>query len=146
MRLPPSRVSVRPERPAAAQLRPEPVRPAIPPRAERTAGVTQVISAGDVAQLGLAKQTIVLRANNQEYEFNKGRVIVGRSRDVDFRVDNADVSRRHAAFFWSEGSIMVKDLGSTNGTMVNGYPVESSIVRPGDVVLVGDCFITVEYR
>jgi hypothetical protein len=144
---PPSRVSVRPERPATAQLSPEPVvRPAVPPRAQQAAGVTQVISADDVAELGLAKQTIVLRANNQDYEFNKGRVIVGRSRDVDFRIDNADVSRRHAAFFWSEGNIMVKDLGSTNGTMVNGYPVDTSIVHPGDVVLVGDCFITVESR
>ncbi len=141
-----SRVSVRPERPVSAPLQPEPLRPVTPPRSQQAAGVTQVISAEDVADLGLAKQTIVLRSNNQEYEFNKGRVIVGRSRDVDFRIDNADVSRRHAAFFWSEGNVMVKDLGSTNGTMVNGYPVDTSIVHPGDVVLVGDCFITVESR
>jgi pSer/pThr/pTyr-binding forkhead associated (FHA) protein len=96
--------------------------------------------------LGLARQTIVLKVNNQEHVFHKGRVIVGRSRDVDFRIENADVSRRHAAFYWSDGNIVVKDLGSTNGTMVNGYPVDSTIVQPGDVVLVGDCFITVESR
>ena len=115
-------------------------------RAEQVGGATEIISPSDAAELGLAKQTIVLRANNQEYEFNQGRVIVGRSRDVDFRIENADVSRRHAAFYWSDGEIMVKDLGSTNGTMVNGYPVDTTAVHPGDVILVGDCFITVESR
>jgi len=38
------------------------------------------------------------------------------------------------------------DLGSTNGTMVNGYPVSSTVVRPGDVIVIGDCRITVEAR
>jgi hypothetical protein len=114
--------------------------------AKSESGSTQVISADEVMEMGLVKQTIVLRANNQEHEFNKGRVIVGRSRDVDFRIDNPDVSRRHAAFYWSDGDIMVQDLGSTNGTMVNGYPVDSTVVGPGDVVVVGDCSITVESR
>jgi hypothetical protein len=111
-----------------------------------TLGTTQVISMQEAADLGLAKQVIVLRADDQEFEFTKGHVVVGRSRDVDFRIENADVSRRHAAFFWSDGNIMVKDLGSTNGTMVNGYPVDSTIVHPGDVVVIGDCFITAEAR
>jgi len=41
---------------------------------------------------------------------------------------------------------MIEDLGSTNGTMVNGYPVTTTVVRPGDVVVIGDCRITVEAR
>lgn len=101
------------------------------------------ISPNDASQMDLAKETIVLKANGQEYEFAQGRVIVGRSRDVDFRIDHADVSRRHAVIYWSEGSIVVKDLGSTNGTMVNGYPVESTVVRPSDVIRIGNCHITV---
>ena len=84
---------------------------------------------------GLARQTIVLKTGSREHEFTQGRVIVGRARDVDFRIDDADVSRRHAVIYWSDGNIMVKDLGSTNGTMVNGYPVTSTVVRPADVVL-----------
>jgi pSer/pThr/pTyr-binding forkhead associated (FHA) protein len=73
-------------------------------------------------------------------------VIVGRARDVDFRINDPDVSRRHAAIFWSEGGVMIEDLGSTNGTMVNGYPVSSTLVRSGDVIVIGDCKITVETR
>jgi FHA domain/FhaA, N-terminal domain len=138
---------------ASASIGAAPAGPAIAPprpstvgRSEKAGGSTEIISPTEAAELGLATQTIVLKAHNQEYAFNKGRVIVGRSRDVDFRIDNADVSRRHAAFYWSDGNIMIKDLESTNGTMVNGYPVDSTVVHPGDVVLIGDCIITVESR
>ena len=41
---------------------------------------------------------------------------------------------------------MIEDLGSTNGTMVNGYPISSTVLPPGDVIVVGDCRITVETR
>jgi pSer/pThr/pTyr-binding forkhead associated (FHA) protein len=100
----------------------------------------------DAANLDLARQTIVLRAGNREREFTQGRVIIGRSRDVDFRIDDPNVSRRHAAVFWSEGRIVVEDLDSTNGTMVNGYPVSSTAIRTGDKIVIGDCHITVETR
>jgi hypothetical protein len=109
-------------------------------------GGTQVIATADAAQLGLAHRTIVLKAGNREREFSKSRVIVGRARDVDFRVDDPNVSRRHAAIFWDEGRIVVQDLDSTNGTMVNGYPVTSTVLKPNDVVVIGDCRISVETR
>jgi uncharacterized protein YbaR (Trm112 family) len=110
------------------------------------AGTTAVIRADEAAEQGLVRQTIVLRAGNRVREFNHGRVIVGRTKDVDFRVDDPNVSRRHAAIYWADGTLMVTDLDSTNGTMVNGYPVSSSVLRPNDVVTIGECRITVEAR
>jgi hypothetical protein len=110
------------------------------------AGKTQVMSSNEAAEHGLVRQAIVLRAGNQVREFNRGRVIVGRAKDADFRVNDPNVSRRHAAIYWSEGSLMVMDLDSTNGTMVNGYPVASSVLGPDDVVTIGECRITVEAR
>lgn len=110
------------------------------------AGATEVIRPEDVSRMDLACQTLVLRAGGREHEFTKGRVIVGRGRDCDFRVEDPNVSRRHAAIFWSEGKIMIEDLDSTNGTMVNGYPVSSAVIGPGDVIVIGDCRITVEPR
>jgi hypothetical protein len=115
--------------------------PVTPPRASTT-----IIPPKEAAQLGLALQTIVLKAGEQVSEFNHGRVIVGRARDVDFRVDDPNVSRRHAAIYWADGRVVVEDLGSTNGTMVNGYPVTNTVLRPNDVVVIGDCRITVETR
>jgi FhaA, N-terminal domain/FHA domain len=110
------------------------------------AGTTAVIPADEAVEGGLARQTIVLRAGNRVREFNHGRVIVGRAQDADFRVDDPNVSRRHAAIYWSEGDLVVMDLDSTNGTMVNGYPVSSSVLGPDDVVTIGECRITVETR
>jgi hypothetical protein len=110
------------------------------------AGTTAVIQPDEAVEGGLAHQTIVIRAGNRVREFNHGRVIVGRAKDADFRVDDPNVSRRHAAIFWAEGSLMVMDLDSTNGTMVNGYPVSSTVLGPNDVVTIGECRITVETR
>jgi hypothetical protein len=127
-----------------------PLQPAAPARRPEagpvTRGGTQIIAPADAAQLGLAHHSIVLTAGNRVREFNKSRVIVGRARDADFRVDDPNVSRQHAAIFWDDGRIVVQDLGSTNGTMVNGYPVSSTVPKPNDLVVVGDCRISVETR
>jgi hypothetical protein len=119
------------------------------PRAARAAaagGTTRVVRPEEAADLDLARQTIVLKAGNRVREFSRGRIILGRGRDVDFRVDDPNVSRRHAAVYWADGDIMVEDLDSTNGTLVNGYPVTSTVLRPGDVLAIGDCRITVETK
>jgi hypothetical protein len=115
-------------------------------RAEPVDGATKIIAAADAADLGLARQTIVISSGNHVKEYNQGRVILGRARDVDFVIDNPDVSRRHAVLSWSNGDIVLEDLGSTNGTMVNGYPISSTVVGPGDVVVIGDCRLTVAAR
>jgi hypothetical protein len=130
---------------AAAAAAPAMERAASPGQAN-LAGGTAVIRPAEAEEYGLVRQTIVLKAGNQVREFNHGRVIVGRAKDVDFQVDDPNVSRRHAAIYWADGSLMVTDLDSTNGTMVNGYPVTNSVLRPHDVVAVGDCRITVDTR
>ena len=133
--------------PRTKETVPTPVAQAAPrPSGRSRGGATEIIPPEDAERMGLAWQTIVLKAGNREREFPKGRVIIGRAGDVDFRIDDSNVSRRHAAIFWSEGRVMIEDLGSTNGTMVNGYPVSSTIVRAGDVIVIGDCRITVETR
>ncbi len=130
---------------AAAAAAPAVERAASPGQAN-LAGGTAVIRPAEAEEYGLVRQTIVLKAGNQVREFNHGRVVVGRAKDVDFQVDDSNVSRRHAAIYWADGSLMVTDLDSTNGTMVNGYPVTNSVLQPHDVVTIGDCRITVDTR
>jgi hypothetical protein len=127
--------------PAPSQVPPR-TAPPVPP----IAGGAGRVAATDGVTAGAATEQLVLKVNGQERVFPQGKAVVGRSRDVDLMIDNADVSRRHAMIYWSEGSIVVKDLGSTNGTMVNGYPIDSTVVRPSDVIRIGNCHITAASR
>jgi pSer/pThr/pTyr-binding forkhead associated (FHA) protein len=63
--------------------------------------------------------------------------VVGRSRDCEITVDDANVSRRHAEFRPRENGWMVVDLGSTNGIKVNGRRVEQANLRDGDRITLG---------
>ena len=88
----------------------------------------------------------MIKAGDRTKEFTRSRVVLGRARDADFQLDDPNVSRRHAVLYWSEGGVMVEDLDSTNGTMVNGYPISSTILRPQDVLVIGDTRIKVEIK
>ena len=65
------------------------------------------------------------------------RVVIGRSRECEITLDDANVSRRHAELRPRDDTWMVADLGSTNGIKVNRQRVESAVLRHGDVLTVG---------
>jgi pSer/pThr/pTyr-binding forkhead associated (FHA) protein len=94
--------------------------------------------------MGLARQTLVLQLHGRRVEFEKGRVVLGRGRQVDLQLEDPNVSRRHAVIYWENGRLFVKDLGSTNGTLLNGRPVKSGPLSRGDVISVGGNEIRVE--
>jgi pSer/pThr/pTyr-binding forkhead associated (FHA) protein len=61
--------------------------------------------------------------------------IVGRQSSCDQRIGNERVSRRHCTFFLQDDQVYVRDLGSLNGTHLNGRPVEApQPVHEGDVL------------
>ncbi len=107
---------------------------------------TEVLAAKQAEELGLARRVIVIASGDRAREFTQSRVVLGRGRDTDLRIDDPNVSRKHAAIYWNDGRLMIEDLGSTNGTMVNGYPVTSTVLRPRDVVTIGDSRLTVESK
>jgi S-DNA-T family DNA segregation ATPase FtsK/SpoIIIE len=75
----------------------------------------------------------------------RGMLVIGRSPDCDLVLADPDVSRRHAAVTVTGGGITVRDLQSTNGTRVDGHPVDEdgTALAPGEVLHVGDSFISV---
>jgi hypothetical protein len=105
---------------------------------------TEVLPPKQAEELGLAGRSIVITWGDEVRQFAQSRVVLGRSREADFRIDDPNVSRKHAAVYWNNGRLMLDDLGSTNGTMVNGYPVTTTMLRPGDTVAIGDSRLTVE--
>jgi predicted component of type VI protein secretion system len=71
-------------------------------------------------------------------------VAIGRQ-DTDLVVEDPEVSRRHAVLRRSDGSVIVEDLDSTNGTFVNGERIQSPIaVGPGDQIRVGQTTLEIE--
>lgn len=70
-------------------------------------------------------------------------VVVGRSSECDLLVLDPEVSRKHARFDAQNGVVYVSDLGSSNGTFLNGRRLDDAIeVRPGDAIDVGTTRLT----
>lgn len=66
-----------------------------------------------------------------------GETIVGRSIKAHIQIDGDLVSRQHARFYEEDGRWYVEDLDSRNGTLLNGNKVKTSLLRSGDVVMIG---------
>ena len=75
--------------------------------------------------------------SNRSYHLTEGSNVVGRGQDAQFRLPDTGVSRRHLEITWDGQVAMLSDLGSTNGTTVNGTPVQTWQLADGDVVRVG---------
>jgi pSer/pThr/pTyr-binding forkhead associated (FHA) protein len=70
---------------------------------------------------------------------------LGRSRECDIVVEDANVSRRHAELRPRGSAWVLSDLGSTNGTRLNGRAIHTpEVVQPGDEIEVGSSLITFE--
>jgi pSer/pThr/pTyr-binding forkhead associated (FHA) protein len=70
---------------------------------------------------------------------------VGRHDDCQIRIRSSQVSRRHCELYEDKGNLMVKDLGSSNGTFVNGKRVlGQQILKPGDVLTIGGVTLRVD--
>jgi predicted component of type VI protein secretion system len=67
---------------------------------------------------------------------HRALVVVGRDPDCDARLDLPQVSRWHCCLSAAAGEVWVRDLGSTNGTWIDGRRVSSGRVRIGDVVAI----------
>ncbi|HTZ44457.1 MAG TPA: FhaA domain-containing protein [Jatrophihabitans sp.] len=83
------------------------------------------------------KAELVVDGTPRSLELTQGSNLVGRGTDADLQLMDQGVSRRHADVHVSDGHTTVYDLGSTNGTSVNGHPVQSQQLQHGDVIRVG---------
>jgi pSer/pThr/pTyr-binding forkhead associated (FHA) protein len=91
--------------------------------------------------------TVSIRMDRREVRrrpFSPPEMIIGRDPRVDLFIDNLGVSRRHAKLWWERGQFMLTDLGSSNGTRVNGQRIESAALDEGDEVTIGKFQILIE--
>jgi hypothetical protein len=116
---PPQRPEPRYE-PRQPQPSPPQPPPYAPPQQQRRAGAALVVD-----------------STNQRYELRHGSNVIGRGTDADLQLLDQGVSRRHVDVQYDGQRATIYDLGSTNGTTVNGHEVGSHMLRHGDVVRVG---------
>ncbi len=98
---------------------------------------------------GAARRAYALRFISGKYQggefpiYPDKPIVVGRSSDLDMVLVEDMVSRRHAKIAFSSDQITIEDLGSTNGTFVNGEKVKKARLKEGDRVLIGTSILKV---
>ena len=133
--------------------------PDLPPAAIASpplaAGATMIYAPGDdvgeqqppaAAEPEPRQETATLEWADGTVTIGSRVVTIGRSSDCDVRVDDANVSRRHAEVRRIGDGYSLVDLGSTNGTEVNGQRIQETALMNGDVISVGTTRITFERR
>ena len=121
------------------------------PAREESSGRTMVYStAGRVAEpleerARSRQQTALLVTGGRRLVVGAGGATVGRSRQSDIMLDDANMSRTHAEVRPRGGSWVVSDLGSTNGSRLNGRRLEGTeVLKPGDELEFGTTRLTFE--
>ena len=91
---------------------------------------------------GLEREVAVLTWAGQRLRVDKRRVVIGRSRECDIQIEDANVSRRHAELRQEGTSYWIVDLDSTNGLEVNVQHLKRSKLEPGDTFTIGSTEVT----
>lgn len=75
--------------------------------------------------------------NGRTYELKVDKTTVGRVSDNAFEIPEASVSSHHAEIILSGNDILIRDLGSTNGTFINGEKITEAVLKPGQTLRFG---------
>jgi hypothetical protein len=97
-------------------------------------GIVQIDSAnlkGDVNWIP------VLDVAGKRYPITKSRTIVGRGSEADITVDDTGTSRKHVEILWDGSRAQAHDLGSTNGSQLNGRKFERANLEPDSIIQIG---------
>jgi Domain of unknown function (DUF4388)/Inner membrane component of T3SS, cytoplasmic domain len=101
------------------------------------------------APKAVTPRTLALRFISGKYQGGEyplglqAEIVVGRSSDLDMVLVEDMVSRRHARLTCTDAQIFIEDLGSTNGTFVNGEKIARASLKEGDRVLIGTSILKV---
>jgi pSer/pThr/pTyr-binding forkhead associated (FHA) protein len=101
------------------------------------AKVPQPTEAASPVELGIEQESFSLKMNGRSYAIEGAKAVLGRSKDCDVQVEDANVSRRHAELRREGSTWWLVDLDSTNGTELNGKRVQKAKLSEGDTITLG---------
>jgi pSer/pThr/pTyr-binding forkhead associated (FHA) protein len=81
----------------------------------------------------------------EEIQLDRLPVVIGRSPDAGLCLADRWASRHHCSLEERDGSLLVRDLGSRNGTLINGCYATETVVMPGEKLTIGLSTFVVEY-
>ena len=87
-------------------------------------------------------EIIGLGETRKQFELGEEDFVIGRTLDCEIQLSIDNVSRRHALISFRNEEYQIEDLGSTNGTYVNGIKVEKCVLRNHDQIEIGGVKIT----
>jgi len=104
--------------------------------AETTQALGRIYSGRSTENIGELDAFLISGTNH--IPLSNPSVTIGRHLENDIVVDKKSVSRRHAIIRWQQGVFVIHDLGSKAGTRKNGVQIRESVLRPGDVIVIGE--------
>jgi pSer/pThr/pTyr-binding forkhead associated (FHA) protein len=73
----------------------------------------------------------------RRYTLTSGRTVIGRGAEADIVIDDPNASRKHVEVLWDGSRAQANDLGSTNGTILNGAQLRSAALPADSVIMIG---------
>jgi hypothetical protein len=86
---------------------------------------------------GKVAWTPVLEINGARHPITHSHTVIGRGSDADITVDDGSISRKHVEVLWDGKRAQVNDLGSTNGSLLDGQRVSKAPLAPDSVIEIG---------
>ena len=99
-----------------------------------SAGIVRIDSENVKGQVAWSP---VLDIGGKRYPLSKSRTVIGRGTDADITIDDTGTSRRHVEILWDGKRGQVNDLGSTNGSKLNGQPLNKAPLPPDSIIEIG---------
>jgi Protein of unknown function (DUF3662)/Inner membrane component of T3SS, cytoplasmic domain len=98
--------------------------------------------AGPPPGMGGHRNARLVSGDGRTYPLAIGSTVIGRGDQATLRLPDVGISRRHARIDYDGTQVVLTDLGSTNGSMVNGQRVSAVALNPGDMLQIGTTTLT----
>jgi hypothetical protein len=92
--------------------------------------------------MGGHRNARLVSGDGRTYPLAIGSTVIGRGDQATLRLPDVGISRRHARIDYDGTQVVLTDLGSTNGSMVNGQRVSAVALNPGDMIQIGTTTLT----